>query len=303
MARKLSFFVVFPIILFWMFLLWLWLPKGSIFFLAIFLVGAVIFVWGFKTYRELRLLQDTPQISVRSVSMGRVRLKGKATGEERLVSPLTNQPCYYYRLHVEQWEKTGKGAGWTSYKAKTEARWFYLDDGTGRVLVAPQGAELDVEHTFHAEIGPRSKNTRYVNPSLGVPGLAEAELRALIALNPKLRTGYLQSNDGPLARPPDLTPEMAAQLNPSQSFRLTEDCLLADRECTVLGTCVENPRPKDEHDRNIITKGVNEKTFLITTKAELQEEKRLRRRAVQRIFLGAGAMVAVTAFAVIVARW
>jgi hypothetical protein len=302
MAAKLFFFVAVPIVLLWMFLLWLSLPKGSTLFLAIFLIGALIFLWGFKTYRELRLLQDTPQISVRSVSMGRARLKGKATGEERLASPLTNQPCYYYRVHVERWDEAGDKSGWMSYKAKTEARRFYLDDGTGRVLVDPQGAELDVEYTFHAEIGPRSKNTRYVHPSLGVPGLAEAELRALVAANPKLTTGLLQSNDGPLLRPTDLPPAMAARINPKGSYRFTEHCLLADRECIVLGTCFENPRPKDEHDRNIITKGVNEKTFLITTKAKLQEEKRLRRRAVQRILLGAGVMVAVTAFAVTVAH-
>jgi len=303
MARKLFFFVVFPIISFWMFLLWLFLPRGTTLFLVIFLVGALVFVWGFKTYRELRLLEDTPQISARSVSMGRVRLKGKATGEVRVVSPLTNQPCYYYRVQVEQWEKTNKGGGWVSYNAKTESRWFYLDDGTGRVLVAPQGAELDVDYTFRAEIGPRSKNTRFVNPSLGVPGLSEAELRALIALNPNLRTGYIQNSDGPLVRPSDLTPEVAAKINPNQSFRLTEHCLLADRECTVLGTCVENPHPQGENDRNIITKGVNEKTFLITTMTELQEEKGLRRKAVRRILLGAGVMVAVTAFAVTAAHW
>jgi len=302
MKAKLFFFVAFPIILLWMFVLWAFLPSGSTLFLAIFLLGALIFLWGFKVYRELRILEDTPLIPVRSVCMGLSRLKGKATGEDRLSSPLTNQPCYYYRVHVDQWEKVGDNAGWTSYKAKTEARRFYLDDGTGKALVDPQGAELDVEYTFHAEIGPRTKNTRYVNPSLGAPGLAEAELRALVALNPKLRTGLMQSNDGPLVRPPDLTPEMAARLNPRESFRLTEHCLLAGRECIVLGTCIENPTPKDEHDRNLITKGSNEKTFLITTKAELGEEKRLRRRAVQRVLLGAGIMVAVTAFAVAVAH-
>jgi hypothetical protein len=302
MKAKLFFFVALPIILLWMFVLWMILPSGSTLFLAIFLLGALIFAWGFKVYRELRILEDTPLIPVRSVSMGLSRLKGKATGEDRLTSPMTNQPCYYYRVQVQEWERIGNNAGWNTYKSKTEARRFYLDDGSGRVLVDPQGANLDVEYTFHAEIGPRTKNTRYVNPSLGAPGLAEAELRALIAINPKLRTAYLQSNDGPLVRPPDLTPEMVARLNPRESFRLTEHCLLADRECTVLGTCVENPSPKDEQDRNLITKGSTEKTFLITTKAELQEEKKLRRSAMLRVLLGAGIMVAVTAFAVAVAH-
>lgn len=300
MATKLFFFVAVPIVFLWMFVLWLFLPSGSTLFLAIFLIGALIFLWGFKAFRELRILEDIPLIPVRSVSMGLSRLKGKATGEDQLASPLTNQPCYYYRMHVEKWDEKGNESAWMSYKAKTETRRFYLDDGTGRALVDPQGAEFDVEYTFHAEIGPHSKNTRYVNPSLGAAGLAEAELRALVAANPKLMAGLLQSNDGPLVKPTDLPPAMAARIDPRESYRFTEHCLLADRECTVLGTCVENPSPKDEHDRNLVTKGVNEKTFLITTKAEMQEEKRLRRSAVRRILLGAGIMAAVTAIAVAV---
>lgn len=302
MATKLFFFLVLPVLLFWAVVLWLFLPRGSTFLIAIFMIGALVFVWGFKIYRELRILEDTPATPVRGVSMGFARVTGRATGEDRLVSPLTNQPCYYYRVHVANWEHRGKDSGWVSYKAKTEARRFYVEDATGRVLVDPKGAEFDSDCTFHAEIGPRSKNSRFVDPSLGISGLSEPELRALVAANPQLMAGLLQSNDGPLVRPADLFRAGVTTFNPGESYRFTEYCLLADRECTVLGTCAENPSPKDQNDRNMIAKGVSEKTFLISTKAEMQEEKRLRRSAVRRVLLGAGIMIGVTAFAVAVSK-
>jgi hypothetical protein len=82
-----------------------------------------------------------------------------------------------------------------------------------------------------------------------------------------------------------------------QKLRFTEYCLIADRDCNVLGTCTENPSPKDEHDRNLIMKGQNEKAFLVTTKTEGQIEKSLHRKALVLIFLGAALMIGVTAFA------
>jgi hypothetical protein len=82
------------------------------------------------------------------------------------------------------------------------------------------------------------------------------------------------------------------------SYRVTESCLLAGRECNILGTCAENPNPSGENDRNLVHRGQNEKTYLITTKTEGQEEKRLRNQSLLLILLGAAVMVMVAAFAI-----
>ena len=73
----------------------------------------------------------------------------------------------------------------------------------------------------------------------------------------------------------------------SGRFRLTESCILPGQAYDLTGTAVENPQPKDEHDRNLIMKGQNEPTFLISYRAAKEVESNLRRRAALSIFGGA----------------
>jgi hypothetical protein len=92
-----------------------------------------------------------------------------------------------------------------------------------------------------------------------------------------------------------------AMFQPAQGkYRLTESCIVPDATYDITGTCQENPEPADPEDRNMIAKGQNEPTFLISSKTEKQTESGLRRRAVKRI-LG-GAAFALVCAAVILAK-
>lgn len=86
----------------------------------------------------------------------------------------------------------------------------------------------------------------------------------------------------------------------SGRYRLTEFCLVPDGTYDITGTCLENPSPSDEHDRNLIAKGHNEPTFLITSKTEKQLESSLRWRAVGKIF--GGAALALVSAAIFLAK-
>jgi hypothetical protein len=86
----------------------------------------------------------------------------------------------------------------------------------------------------------------------------------------------------------------------SGRYRLTESLIIADGTYDITGTCTENPEPADEHDRNMLVKGRNEPTFLISSKTKQQEETSLRWHAVGRIF--GGAALAVVCLAVILAK-
>ena len=70
-------------------------------------------------------------------------------------------------------------------------------------------------------------------------------------------------------------------------YRLRESLILPGQEYHVTGTCVENPSPRDAHDRNMIVQGHNEKTFLISWKPEQEVQQGLRKRAVGMVFGGA----------------
>ena len=68
----------------------------------------------------------------------------------------------------------------------------------------------------------------------------------------------------------------------------------------ITGTCVENPQPQDEHDRNLIVKGTNEPTFLITWRSEKEIRRTLRNRAAKYIF--GGAILAVVCLGIFLAK-
>ena len=74
-------------------------------------------------------------------------------------------------------------------------------------------------------------------------------------------------------------------------YRLREYLILPGQEYHVTGTCVENPNARDEHDRNMIVLGKNEKTFLISWKAEQEVQQGLRKRALGMVFGGAALAV------------
>jgi hypothetical protein len=86
----------------------------------------------------------------------------------------------------------------------------------------------------------------------------------------------------------------------SGRYRFTEFCLVPGGTYDISGTCVENPNPQDENDRNMIVKGTNEKEFLISSKTEKQLESGLRNRALKMIF--GGAALAVICLAILLAK-
>jgi hypothetical protein len=284
-------------------------------FLALgFLVGLVMFFLGFRIYREYRILADTPIAPVRSIPMGLVHVHGKATGEAPVASPLTGVSCYYYRVQIEKYVKKENESTWETLRTDTGERKFYLDDATGRVLVNPQSAEYDVPQTFRAETGKQTIRSRYIDPTLGVPGPSDQDLVAYLTDTSEARAALESSNiPGAKAIGKALAVEQALgsvgmgvslgggglsfNIGGSQSYRFTEHCLLAERDCNIIGTCFENPSPKDEHDRNLVMKGQNEKTFLITSKPEGQIENSLRRKALAMILVGAAVMVGIVAAA------
>ncbi|MGA3327269.1 MAG: hypothetical protein ABSF45_22635 [Terriglobia bacterium] len=251
--------------------------------------------------------------------MGLVHLNGKSTGEHPLTSPLTRTTCYYYKAWVELWTTKVKddSKDWKTIRTEVDARVFYLDDGTGKVTVIPNNADFYVTRTFQAETGPGARGKRLVDPTLGVPGpsnqelldymqrVSEAAQTARATLNAAVNAmpdSAVKTADKVLLGMSGGGGKLSNDLS-GQRLRFTEECLIADRQCNILGTCVENPTPKDEHDRNLIQKGTNEPTFVISDKAEGALEKKVRRAALSMILVGALLMVAMVALVLRMDGW
>jgi hypothetical protein len=116
--------------------------------------GMYLFFRGFRVLQRKRLIGDTPTSKIRSASMGLVEVSGLAAGPFTMKAPITDMPCYYYRTMVWEWKKAGKNKEWVKIIDESLHLPFYLDDNTGRVLVNPQGAELDIHRDFHEEYSP-----------------------------------------------------------------------------------------------------------------------------------------------------
>jgi hypothetical protein len=115
--------------------------------------GAVLFFKGFSMLRFKRLILDTPLSRIHSASIGLVEVTGTPVGPYILSAPITGDPCYYYRVRAWQWVESGKEHEWKSVLDESLHVPFFLEDSTGRALIDPQGADLDVHKSFSDEVG------------------------------------------------------------------------------------------------------------------------------------------------------
>ncbi len=83
--------------------------------------------------------------------MGIVELSGLAVGPYTMVAPITARPCYFYRTFVWEWKQSGKNKQWVKVAAECMHVPFFLDDNTGKVMVDPRGADLDLHRDFQQE--------------------------------------------------------------------------------------------------------------------------------------------------------
>ena len=271
----------------------------SIPLITFFCIGLGFFASGFWNYRKLRLIEDTPRIHVRGVPMGWVHVHGKATGSSLLTSPVTHTPCYYYRTVVQCWVDSGKQKGWHDTHTAKDQRVFYVDDGTGKVLINPQSAEFDLPCTYWAVIGPKAYSLPkadtgpYLAPYTGLAaGPSEEELHAYVLEVTRVK---FWANPETAARLEAKFAQKRMKVEANNSYRIFEYCLVAEHEYDVIGTCTLNSQAQDEQDRNMILKGQTERTFVISGFSELKLEKILRKRVIGRIFGGCLLMIGMMA--------
>lgn len=112
---------------------------------SLLLAGLAVFLLrkGLDAFWRLRTIADIPTAKVRSAPQGYVELAGHALARSDAVSgPLTRLPCVWYRFTVEERKRSGKKDHWVTLDSGEARDPFLLDDGTGRCLVLPAGAEL-----------------------------------------------------------------------------------------------------------------------------------------------------------------
>jgi hypothetical protein len=110
-----------------------------------------LFFQGFRLLQRRHLILNTPVSKIRSASMGMVELSGLAVGPYTVVAPITERTCFYYRTVAWEWKRRGKSSEWVKVAAECVHVPFFLDDNTGKVLIDPRGADLDLHRDFQQE--------------------------------------------------------------------------------------------------------------------------------------------------------
>jgi hypothetical protein len=114
----------------------------KIYLLTIVFAGAAVYsLWSaYKAWRENRLVADTAVSRIRSAAQGYVQLTGRAlpTPRGQTHAPLTGLQCAWWRYEICD----RKGRDRATIDSGTSELPFLLDDGTGRCVVDPRGAEV-----------------------------------------------------------------------------------------------------------------------------------------------------------------
>jgi len=262
--------------------------------------GLFWFIKGFRVFREYRVLADTPEIPIRSVAMGLVEIHGKAKGLQTVPSPVTKTPCFFYKVDIERWVTDKNGGHWSHAATQAEGTRFYLEDASGKVLVDAHGAEYDLIQTAKRETGRGFGGSLgrlfggSQDPTLATgSGVSDADLLNYAQAVISTGRGSFSLSGGSLLS--------GLRMGSAHRYRLCEYCILPEQSYDVAGTCIENPDAQDEHDRNMIVKGQNEPTFVISWRSEKELKSRLRNRAALHI-LG-GAALSVVCLAVLLFRF
>ena len=116
-----------------------------------------------RAWRTARLISSTPPTAVSGLTPGLHEVRGAIRGEGSLVSPMSAQPCVYWRLLIEQRRQNR----WESVLDRKDCVVAALDDGGGRVALQPIDADVILSRPEHATGG-----------ILGVPS---AELTRVLA--------------------------------------------------------------------------------------------------------------------------
>jgi hypothetical protein len=181
-------------------------PAGFLIWCVIGLcAGIYLFIHGFFLLQRRRLILDTPFSKIRSAALGMVEVGGLAVGPYTVAAPITKRPSYYYRTIVWEWKQHGKNKEWVQVAAECVHVPFFLDDNTGRVLVDPRGADLDIHRDFHQE---------FCDSFFTIKEAAPDNVHSFLA-----RHGIVTSN----------------------KIRVEEFCLKPKNSLFILGTLAENP--------------------------------------------------------------
>ncbi|MHC4954215.1 MAG: LemA family protein [Planctomycetota bacterium] len=147
------------------------------------ILSLVCLLLAIRSLRRRRLHVNVPTSKTKGVFLGLNEVKGASRSAEPLRSRLAAQPCVWFAWTVEeQWERqvtrtdaegkttTETERGWSEVAKGGASMPFELEDETGRIRVAPDGAQIEGVQAFQEECGPADRLYYDHGPAESVAG-------------------------------------------------------------------------------------------------------------------------------------
>jgi len=107
---------------------------------GLFLIFSFYFLYqAYKNILNARMMEDTPTAKIRSAAQGYVELQGvQHFSKQPLRAPLSQLSCTWYRYAIECYQNER----WRIIEEGMSEAPFELEDGTGRCVIQPKGAQI-----------------------------------------------------------------------------------------------------------------------------------------------------------------
>lgn len=127
-------------------------------FLAILILCLIAEITSILIYyfysKRYHLINNTETSRITTLKKGFYEIKGKVTFlTEKLISPMAQVPCIYYKLKIEELRNSGKSSSWhTIIKDEKYVR-FGVQDSSGTAYIELKGAKLAFKKDIQGKTG------------------------------------------------------------------------------------------------------------------------------------------------------
>jgi hypothetical protein len=252
--------------------------------------GLGLLGYGFVLLHRKRAIDNVPRSRLRSVAMGFAEVSGVALHRTPVMAPYSGISCVVYRYLAEEEDDRDRRSGWRTIESGQSADWFVLDDGTGTIVVDPDGADLHLGRdyrTIERADGWFGRRRRYTEWRLhpGETACVVGTVRRVRSLVSEQRAALHDR-----LREVKEDPVRLRAFDANRDGRIdTEEwgnvVRVVRQEVTAEAAAKEPARPMDEL---LLGKGEAEKTFLISDRSERDIVKALAWKAGLLLLSGAG---------------
>ncbi len=199
----------------------------------LFIVGSILLVFCIIWGRQAYFIRKIPTSKINTVFPGLVEVKGVAVPISDTRSPLTDEPCVYYKYKVEQRRRSGKHHHWVTVSKGSSTYEFHVEDDAGRIRINPVRAKPDVQLVHKERSGFMNDPSPKVQRFLNRQGISHE--------------GFFGMN---------------------RSMRFTEWMIRPTQSIYVLGTAQRDTLGQGSEAPYIIKKGGTGSPFLLSTRTE-----------------------------------